>query len=86
MGVRILSVWEGVPDADVLKDKLFLARNRNASLQDRQAALSYLTGAAKVLAGLEKRKALADYLRGELAKIKTSLYYSRSNDGDQAHG
>ena len=85
MAVRTLSVWDDVPDADTLKDKLFLARNRNASLRDRQDAISYLTGATKVLAGIEKRKALADYLARQLKTLKANLY-SGSSDAGQAHG
>ena len=86
MGVRTLSVWTGVPGAELLKEKLRVARDKQSPLTERQQAISYLNGTVTVLAGLEKRQALADYLRRELLKAKTSLYYSGRSDGDQAHG
>jgi len=86
MAIRTLSVWDGVPDADKLKDMLFLARNKNASTTDRQYAISYLTGAVKVLAGIERRQALADYLARQLRNIKATMYYSGNTDANQTHG
>jgi len=86
MAVRTLSIWDGVPDADRLKEMLAAARDPAKSLTERQYALGWLTGATKVLAGLEKRQALADYLRRQTQKIKTQMYYQGDHDGRQAHG
>jgi len=75
MAVRTISLWSGVPDADTLKDMLAKARNPEVPLPARQDAIGYLTGATKVLATLEKRAALAEYLQSQITVIKRKLYY-----------
>ena len=86
MVVKTLSVWSGVPDAERLKTMLLAARDASRSVTERQQAISYLTGACKVLAGIEKRRALADYLLRQLRGIKATLHTTGSTDADQAHG
>lgn len=78
--IKVHSVWEGVPDAALLKAKLARAKDPEAPLMERQEALSYLSGAAKVLAGIEKRQALADHLRHQVKTLRATLYYSGSPD------
>jgi hypothetical protein len=75
VAVRTISLWENVPDADRLRGMLATARDKTAPLSVRQDALSYLSGAAKVLASIEKRAALAEYLRSQIRTLKTTLYY-----------
>ena len=71
-------MWSGVPDADTLKSKLAVARDRSLTAMERQDALSYLNGAVKVLARMDSRAALADYLRRQIISIKAKLYYGES--------
>ena len=73
--MRRLSVWDGVPDADVLKAKLATARSDTADVMARSEALSYLNGAAKVLSKLEKRQALAEYLQAQIRKLRQRVNY-----------
>ena len=76
MAIKTLSVWTNVPDADRLKEMLSIARDRNRPVMERQSAISYLTGATKVLASIEKREALADYLRRQLKLLRANLHYT----------
>ena len=76
MAVKTLSIWEGVPDSERLREMLAVARDSTRPLTERQQAVSYLTGAAKVLASLEKRRPLAEYLRRQLLTIRSKLYYT----------
>ena len=84
MARRVVSLWADVPEAGHLKTMLSVARDSHQPLRERQYALSYLSGSAKVLAGLEKRRALAEYLQRQISAIKATLYYS--DTGSQPHG
>jgi len=63
-----------VPQAEALREQLAVARDTTKSPLERQAALAHLTGAVTVLAALEKRKALADYLRDQIQRLRQQLH------------
>lgn len=75
MAIKVISLWANVPDAERLREMLETARDAQRPAMERQQALSYLTGAAKVLANLENRKALADYLRKQIRSLKIAIHY-----------
>jgi len=82
----VLNVWHGVPDAEKLRAQLDLARSAEAPLLERQGALGYLTGAAKVLAKIESRQPVATHLQQQIREIKKSLYYARGEVHEQDNG
>jgi hypothetical protein len=72
--IKVRSVWVGVPDAHVLRSKLDVAQDLTQPLRERRDALSYLSGAVKVMARLENRAALADYLQTKIRTLRATLY------------
>jgi hypothetical protein len=75
MGIKVHSVWEGVPDAAGLGARLATAKDVARPMRERQEALSYLSGATKVMLRLESRTVVAEYLQAQISTIKSKLYY-----------
>ena len=69
-----ISLWKNVPESQKLQEKLNVARDTNAPTQQRENALAYLYGAQKVLARIDARRALAEYLMGVINDIRAELY------------
>ncbi len=68
------SVWDGVPGSDVLREKLAFAKDPKNPELERLAALSYLTGATKVLLTLPSRQLLGKYLKDQIRAVKAQIY------------
>jgi hypothetical protein len=74
MPVKVLSVWDGVPEPDAMKAMLAKARDPKTPPQERHEALSYLNGSVKVLSTISQRKPLADYLANQIKSLRNKLY------------
>lgn len=79
------SVWRGVPDAEGLQERLRIAKSDTASMLERSSAISYLTGAVKVLAKIEARQAVAAHIQQQIREIRRTLYYARGEAHEQDH-
>ena len=79
MPVVRITLFDNVVDGDKLQAKLKFARSKENPPMARLEALSYLTGASKVLLKTPKREALGTYLVTQIKLLKAEIYKGDSH-------